>query len=159
MGGNAMDKWDRRWCVLSSDGFLRYYKSKKEAASGAESSGELDCNECTVEVNLGMSSSIFMIRTHDRVLTLKAHSDELQPWLDAIHNCSSVYTANHIRVRRQSESLFRKAKKTEEERRREAAAQQKKYFASTGGLGSRLKKPETLDNPDLVDEHPDEPTE
>lgn len=93
--GNTLQKWDKRWFVLSGGtSQLNYYKSERDAARGNPPAGSVECMRSQIE-RIAMTSSNawgnagynieFVLHTEERVLGLRAASeDAFRLWVSAI---------------------------------------------------------------------------
>ena len=74
--GNTMAKWDRRFFVLrAGTSTLQYFKSERDASVGKKPAGELNCDGGEVKRETA-GGNVFSISTPERVLTLRAESQQ-----------------------------------------------------------------------------------
>ena len=74
--GNTMAKWDRRFFVLrAGTSTLQYFKSERDASVGKKPAGELKCDGGEVKRETA-GGNVFSISTAERVLTLRAESQQ-----------------------------------------------------------------------------------
>ena len=74
--GNTMAKWDRRFFVLKAGtSTLQYFKSERDASVGKKPAGELNCDGGEVKRETA-GGNVFSISTAERVLTLRAESQQ-----------------------------------------------------------------------------------
>ena len=74
--GNTMAKWDRRFFVLrAGTSTLQYFKSERDASVGKKPAGELNCDGGEVKRETA-GGNVFSISTAERVLTLRAESQQ-----------------------------------------------------------------------------------
>ncbi|KAL1510206.1 hypothetical protein AB1Y20_006535 [Prymnesium parvum] len=84
--GNRLQKWDKRWFAIAADSTrLCYYKSHVDRQNGRGPVGYVDCVDASVERVGGEGELTFAISTPERVLTVRAESEQsVQAWVRAI---------------------------------------------------------------------------
>ena len=95
----VLDRWNRRFFTLNSEGVLEYYRSPDECAMGKPSLGSLPCKGATCFLKAVQGSEFrFTVRAGNRQIKLRAiNPAEYRMWTAALERFSSVSQASEAR--------------------------------------------------------------